>query len=239
MAGTIQCAPSSEEGPVGYVLAAPHDGYDRHTGALVAQILEELDWGWVVATGYRSYRSLEWYDVNRPTARPWVRDSFGKSRPDPEAEAVYQAYQEALCQAGRVEAGQPLELLVELHGNNRQAELEGEQVRVRVIELATTGFQERELKRLASRFRRLVKRHVPEELRVPLAIDALDPEYEFEGARIPFKYNATGAKESGALRPECTRRALHFELPGCVRADAEVRAAYAKVFVELLEALTE
>lgn len=223
-----------EGGPRGYVLAAPHDGYDMHTGDMLARIRERLAWGWVVATGYRSYRRQEWVDVNRPTGRAWSRGRFGSTREGRTARRVYEEYQAALCKAGGVEPEQPLQLLVELHGHDRKVEREGKQCSVEVIELATRGFGERDLRRINSRWQRLVRRHVPEELRVPLAVEQLHEAYPFRGEPVRFKFGASGAKELGALRPERAERALHFEMPACLRKNEASRAAYAIVFAELL-----
>jgi hypothetical protein len=220
------------ESNAGLVVGAPHDGFDMHTGGMAREVAEELGWGCVVAEGYRSRRRGRWFDVNRPTQRPHDGEGFADARETDQGRAVYEEYQAQVYVAAGVEEG-PLELLVELHGNSRGVVRGGRRVALDVIELATTGFSDRELRQLRDRFGELCEELPPGTPEVLLVIDELDPSYEFQGERERFYFRATGARTEGALRPECTRRALHFEMPLCVRSEGS-REAYSALLVELL-----
>ena len=219
----------------GCVIAAPHEGFDSHTAAIAKSVGEDLGWGWVVASDYRSSSAKRWFDVNRPTQKLYVRGQAGPARPTDEGLKVYEEYQRRVFEAA-VE-GQPLDLLVEIHGHARAARIEGEAVTVQVIELATIGFSDAQLLELRTRYEVLVGK-LPEEGRVALAVEQLEPVYAFRGVEVPFYFRASGAKTTGSMRPSCAKRALHFELPRKVRFDPELRKQYATLFTLLLRPLT-
>jgi hypothetical protein len=214
----------------GCVVAAPHEGFDSHTAPIARAIAARLGWGCVVAEGFRKSSERRWLDVNRPTERSWEDGGFGDERETEAGRAAYAAYQERLDQAaGRA----PLDLLVEVHGHARTVSIGGRTVKVQAIELATRGFAREALEALRARYRELAAA-LPEDDRVPLAVEQLDPEYDYAGARIPFYFGASGAKQDGSLAPERTRRALHFELPPQVRFDPARRATYAELLARLV-----
>lgn len=218
----------------GCVVAAPHEGFDDHTAPMAKAIGEALKTGWVVAKNYRKTGERRWFDVNRPTQRFW--DASGRrSRPrvTDEGKRVYAKYQKHVDLAS---GETPLRLLVEIHGHNRKATIEGRRTRLRVIELATRGFSEDELKALKKRFERLVNK-LDKEDRVQLAVEQLDPEFSYRGVTVPFYFGASGSKRAGSLSEARTKRALHFECPQHVRFDPERRARYTKLFIELLRPL--
>lgn len=217
----------------GVVIAAPHEGFDSHTAPMARGIAEALGTGWVTATNFRQTKLERWFDVNRPTQRLWVEGRRGAGQVTDLAEVVYAAYQERVDRAsGRT----PLELLVEIHGHARRASIGGQTVKVQVIELATRGFSEAELRRLKERYERLVKELDPAD-RVALAVEQLDEVYEYRGARLEFYFGASGSKQAGSLSSKRTQRALHFECPSHVRFDPERRARYTKLFATLLAPL--
>ncbi len=219
----------------GCVVAAPHEGFDSHTAPIARRIAEELGTGWVVADGFRKRSEQRWINVNRPTERPWEEDGFGRERETDTAREVYAAYQERVNAAsGRA----PLDLLIEIHGHARTVEIDGRRVKVQAIELATQGFAKKELLALRARYHELVGA-LPESDRVPLAVEQLDPKYEYAGAMIPFYFGASGAERDGSLSPKRTRRALHFELPQHVRFNAQRRAAYTDLLTRLLAPLVK
>ncbi len=222
-------------GNAGFVVAAPHGGYDQDSEDLARGIANRLGWGWVRAIAYRSYPFHQWYDVNRPTERPWQYGSFADNRETTKGRRVYNEYQRKLKSAARRTG--PLSLLVEIHGHSRTERLSGGgTLRIEVIELATSGFTRAELRTLKANYERL-QRSLPSSQRVQLAIDRLDSRYDYRGYSVPFYYTANGAKQSGALRSSQTRRALHFELPPRVRGTASTRRAYERLLAELLENL--
>ncbi|RMG06755.1 MAG: hypothetical protein D6731_25080 [Planctomycetota bacterium] len=219
----------------GHVVAAPHEGFDDHTAGLARSVASALGWGWVVAEHYRAPREGRWFDVNRPTERPRGPDGRPvRARAETRAaRKVYDRYQRLLLRAGRRAQG-ALDLLVEFHGHAR-ALPDGRTVQV--IELATIGFARPELEALADRYRELARRMLSPEDRVPLAVEQLQPRYAYAGHELDFRFHASVAKRTGALRPERARRALHFELPQRIRFDPRRRAAYARLFAELLAPL--
>ncbi len=219
----------------GCVVAAPHEGFDSNTAPIARGIARELGWGWVVADGFRKRSQGRWINVNRPTERPWQGGGFGSEGRTDRAEKVYAAYQQRLDAAsGRT----PLDLLVEIHGHARTAEVGGERVKVQAIELATRGFSERELRSLRRQYDAL-QDELPQTDRVVLAVEQLDEVYEYEGARVRFYFGASGAKRDGALSEERTKKALHFELPQKIRFDRDRRALYTKLLIELLRGLAD
>lgn len=219
----------------GAVVAAPHEGFDDHTGPMARELGQALGWGWVIADGFRSRAQRRWINVNRPTERPWQDEGFGRTRETDRAARVYAEYQRHVDAAsGRT----PLDLIVEIHGHARTVETaDGARVKVQAIELATRGFEVEALRALRARFGALARELDPAD-RVPLAIEQLDPEYEFAGLSVPFYFGASGAKEAGSLSPARAARALHFELPQKVRFDPERRARYVRLLTELLRPLT-
>jgi hypothetical protein len=222
----------------GRVVAAPHGGYDRATEDLASAVAGRLGWGSVAAVGYRSEPLGYWYDVNRPTERPWVGGGFGAERVTGRAQAVFEQYMRAVARAGAQLAGERLELLVELHGHSRRVRLGGASVRLQAIELATRGFTHEELRRLEAEYERL-QADVPPDLRVPLAIYRLHDPYEYEGWLVPFYFHASGAQDHGSLHEDVARRALHFELPGRCRETARAREAYTRLLAALLGAVDD
>ncbi|MGE0709409.1 MAG: hypothetical protein AB7N76_09260 [Planctomycetota bacterium] len=219
----------------GVVVAAPHEGFDDHTAPIAQAIAKELRTGWVVAEGYRAPRRQRWLDVNRPTQRVWTDGKKGPERQTHEGRQTYAEYQGHVdAAAGRA----PLELLVEIHGHDRQMALGGKRVKIRAIELATRGFEPDELRALKARFEELVQK-LPAEDRVLLAVEQLDESYEFRGQKVDFYFGASGSKRDGSLSAKSTRRALHFECPQHVRFDQERRARYTQLFIDLLRPLVE
>ncbi|MCA8922352.1 MAG: hypothetical protein KDD82_11120 [Planctomycetes bacterium] len=221
-------------GREGYVIAAPHGGYDLHTEAIAPEVAKGLGWGLVIAEGYRDKGARRWFDVNRPTEREWQEGGFAEGQPTLAGRKTFARYREALLAAGRAS---PLRLLVEIHGHARKEQVAGKQVVVQAIELANTGFPRRELRALAARYQSLVA-ELPEEQRVPLVVEGLDETYTYRGRELKLYYRASGAKEAGSLAPQVTRRALHFELPPRARSKA-ARGAYAQLLIELLGPLGE
>ncbi|MEZ6187301.1 MAG: hypothetical protein R3F62_20105 [Planctomycetota bacterium] len=216
------------------MVAAPHGGYDLHTEAIAPQIAEALGWGLVVAEGYRSKQERRWFDVNRPTERAWERGGFAEGQETLAGHKLFKRYREALFEAGRAA---PLQLLVEIHGHARRERVGGKRVTVQVIELAHEGIERGALRALAARYAELVQ-ELPEDQRVPLAIEGLDRSYRYQGQELEFYYHASGAKEAGSLNGAVSQRALHFELPPRVRAEG-ARDAYAKLLSELLRWLVD
>jgi hypothetical protein len=221
-------------GNAGFVVAAPHGGYDQDSEDIARRVANRLGWGWVRAIAYRSYPFHQWYDVNRPTERPWRFGRFTDNRETTKGRRVYTEYQRKLKSAARRSG--PLTLLVEIHGHSRTERVSGRTIRIEVIELATAGFTRAELRRLKASYERL-QRSLPSSQRVKLAIDRLDSRYDYRGYSVPFYYTANSAKRTGSLRSSQTRRALHFELPPRVRGTASTRRAYERLLAQLLDGL--
>jgi len=216
----------------GLAVTAPHGGYDQHTEAIARDLGRRLGWGWVAAIGYRSEPLRFWYDVNRPTERPWVAGGFRDGRETAAGRRVFAEYLGKVGRAARHGSAR-LELLVEVHGHARRLQTGHGSVRVEAIELATRGIDRADLWRLKRRYEQLVG-DLPSPLRVPLAVDELDWRYEVDGWEVPFYFRASEAKQTGSLHREVTRRALHFELPPRVRTTARARRAYTGLLAALL-----
>lgn len=226
---------SSSPGTVanaGKVVAAPHGGYDQQSELLARNIARRIDWGWVRATGYRSYPLRYWFDVNRPTERLWRSGRFLTGRETWEGRKHYDEYQSRLKRAARRTGA--VTFLVEIHGHSRSVRAGSRNMRVEVIELATRGFTLAQLRRIKTKYNQLV-RSVPAQYRVTLAIDRLDNYFEYRGWKIPFFFRASDAKRIGSLRSSQARKALHFELPRRVRTYSTARGYYESLFANLLE----
>ena len=219
----------------GVVIAAPHEGFDEHTAPIARAVALDLGAGWVVARNYRKRAAKRWFDVNRPTQRPFARGGFGKRVASPEAKTVYAEYQRRVDAAsGR----RPLDLLVEFHGHGRRVRVAGRVTKLQVIELATRGFSRPALVRLQERYRALVAT-LPAADRVPLFVEQLDPRYPYAGVEVAFKFRASKSKRDGALRATCAAQILHFELPSRARFAPKRRAAYTALFQRLLRPLVK
>jgi hypothetical protein len=217
----------------GRVIAAPHDGYDQYSGVIAKNVARRLNWGWVEATGFRSYPLRHWYDVNRPTERRYRAGRFEDGRVTQRGVEIFHQYRRKLRLAARVSAGRRVPFLVEIHGHTRSVQAGSSNLRVEAIELATRGFTLAQLRRVRDRYNRLL-REVPQRYRVPLAIDRLDREYEMGGWLVPFYFRASGAKRNGSLQTSEASFALHFELPPKVRNSYTSRVAYGKLLSSLL-----
>ncbi|MBL4846791.1 MAG: hypothetical protein JKY65_14810 [Planctomycetes bacterium] len=217
----------------GRVVAAPHDGYDQYSGVIAKDVAQRLRWGWVKATGYRSYPLRRWFDVNRPTERRYRGGGFEDGRVTNRGVEVFHEYRRALRVAARVSANRKIPFLVEIHGHTRQVRAGSGTLRIEAIELATRGYTLAQLRRVKQRYDRLL-RDVPQRYRVPLAIDRLNREYEVDGWIVPFYFRATSAKNSGSLQRTEATFALHFELPPRARNTYSARSAYGKLIAELL-----
>lgn len=219
----------------GVVVAAPHEGFDEHTAPMARAVADALGTGWVVARNYRARAAKRWFDVNRPSQRPWKGRGFGKREATRKAAAIYAEYQRRVDAAS---GEHPLDLLVELHGHARAVRIDGRVQKVQVIELATNGFSRAALERLKARYLELVN-GLPAPDRVPLEVEQLDPRYAWAGRELKFKLHASKSKLNGSLRASRARRALHFELPQKVRFDPDRRAAYSKLLTRLLRPLVK
>ena len=206
----------------GRVIAAPHDGFDENSGSMAKDIARQLNWGWVEAT------DIEVAHVVGALGR------FADDRVTQEALDVFRDYRRKLRLAAQVSQSARVPFLVEIHGHTREVQAGASQLRIQAIELATQGFTTLQLRRLQDRYDRLV-REIPQQYRVPLAIDRLDREYEVSGWIVPFYFRASGAKSQGSLQSSEADHALHFELPPRVRDYAAARSAYARLLANLVQ----
>lgn len=223
----------------GKVVAAPHDGFDEHSGELARAIARRLSWGHVEATGFRSYPLRHWFDVNRPTERPWSNGRFLDGRVTSDGRRVHDEYLRKLRLAARVGSSARIPFLVEIHGHDRHVSTSGgSQVQIDAIELATQGFTLTQLRRIKRRYEQLVQ-SVPSRYRVTLAVDRLDRTYELDNWRVPFYFYANGAKRTGSLQDDHVDRALHFELPARVRDSYTARTYYTRLIATLVDEASE
>lgn len=203
-------------GRAGFVVAAPHGTSDVRTGEIADEVARRTGFGLVVASGF----SLEpdtvtspgrRYQVNRPLEGVPGRPP-SEERETPGARRVYEAYEARV----REVAQGPLHFYAEIHGNNRRGCTDR-------IEIATVGVD----REFAVRLRTLAELIRDTWLRAHADVPRLDVLVE---PADPLFYNASGAKRDGILRlPE---RALHIELPKCVRRD--FRAVYTGVLADFI-----
>jgi len=223
--------------PPGLVLAAPHDGYDMYSGDLARRVSNKLGWGTVVADEYRDTKDKRWLDVNRPTERRWMFGKRGKEQTTDRGRRTFAEYLRRLREAAQVPSGQ-IPLLVEFHGHNRKVTIGTREVRVDVIECATVGFSDAELRELSERYERLARERWPVGHYIRLRFEQLHPSYVYEGKRIDFYYGASGAKRAGSLQTSVVRRALHFEMPQNARSTRTQRNHFGALMSDLLRPLS-
>lgn len=229
----LALAPAGQEGKV---VAAPHGAYDQYTDRIAQAAARELDYGWVVARGYRSVPFRHWFDVNRPTERAFAFGDFQEAEHSHDGELVYADYQRHVDRASRRTG--PLKLLVEVHGHARKETLGGQRVTIQAIEMATSGFSTPRLRLIQERYQRLIQ-SLPASLQVPLQIDRLDPSYRYRGHRVRFHFTALAAKRNGSLRPEKAQHGLHLELPPALRRTARGRQVAAAIVVAIARTAEE
>ena len=208
-------------GRPGFVVAAPHGTSDVNTDEIVADLARRSGFAMVVATGFAlepdtPERAGRRYQVNRPLEGVPGRPPSEEARTEA-AQRVYDTYEARV----REVAQGPLQLYVEIHGNNH-GDAAGR------IEIATVGV-DRELalrvRALAELIRDAHLRGYTGAPRLAILVEPADT----------LRYNASGAKRDGMLR--LPARALHIELPRAARS--EWRTLYTAILAELLtEAVT-
>lgn len=203
----------------GLAIVAPHEGFDTNTSKLLAELPKTIGGARVFADGFREREQGRYINVNRPTEEPFVGGRFGAETETKQARDIYTIFQSAVLHAGGVK--EQLALHVELHGNSRKVKVSGKDIDLDVIECATTGFSEVELRKLLS---------VYESRRASLPMLYFEGipahrTYNFKGTTVGFYFGAHGAKKDGTMQKDKTLRALHFELPRSVRfKDVDRRA---------------
>jgi hypothetical protein len=223
--------------PKGLVLAAPHEGYDMYSGDLAKRVSKKLGWGWVVAKEYRDTKAKRWLDVNRPTERRWSGSRKGDEKVTDKGKTVFAEYVRRLRSAAQVGQSESIPLLVEFHGHNRRVKIGTQKLRLDVIEVATQGFNETQLRELQARFDALADQRWPVGDRIQLRIDRLHERYRYRGTMIRFNYRASGAKREGSLQPSVSAHALHFELPQNARSTKTQRSAFAEILAKTIAPL--
>ncbi len=225
--------------PKGLVLAAPHEGYDMYSGDLAKRVSKKLGWGWVVAKEYRDTKEKRWLDVNRPTERRWLGSRTGDETVTNKGKATFAEYVRRLRSAAQVAPSAPVPLLVEFHGHNRRVKIGTQKLRLDVIEVATQGFSEEQLRGLQARYDDLADQRWPVGKRILLRIDRLHERYRYRGTTVRFNYRASGAKRAGSLQPSVAARALHFELPQNARSTKTQRSAFAEILAKAIAPFAE
>ncbi|HEY3294930.1 MAG TPA: hypothetical protein VGL38_05805 [bacterium] len=204
------------------VAAAPHVSFDNWSEYFCNRVAQRYRLGWVVAKNYRDQdphtipaaigRHIH---VNRPT------ESAGPGRIErttERAQDIHRLYVQALAEAsGR--GALPLDLLIEFHAHHRTP----------YLEVATQGV-ERELAEQIAGWYAGMRGKLP-----------MLPEMAIEPLHA-IRMTAENTKQTGSLRSDVTRRALHIEIPrGSRRSDMGRRAmckALFKVTEELLKTLS-
>lgn len=180
----------------GILICAPHGTYDRRTDEIVIAAAEKLDAGYVVARGFTPGNVR--INVNRPTEGSGMASA--REPRTRRAREVYEEYADLVRKAAR---GQKLRLYVEVHGNSSP-------LSAYKIELATTGIDRDEARRLKESFPDIihgVRRRTPVYPRLALMVEPVDKLF----------FSSGGVKTIGIMADPLVPKALHFELPASVR----------------------
>ena len=175
--------------PSPYLLTAPHDGFDLHTGEIVERTCAGLfpRWGCVVATGYRKRQTP--INVNRPTEG--IDVAHHQEAHTQRAQDIYAQYLRAV---------ESLSLrpdwYVEIHGNARPKSSFH-------MEIACSNVTEETAQKIKTSWTRLLQIHGLSEF--TLLIEPLDEIY----------FGAESTKIHGSL--DRFKPALHIELPKALR----------------------
>lgn len=232
--GRIEVLPGDLGRFRGLCVCGPHADYDAHTGQIVGWIHERTGMPAVRAWEYRRPSERIWYDVNRPATRlPASGELSARRSRTPEAERIYTAYQRLVDEAAGA-GDAPLDLHVEIHGHGqRYTAADGTRQRLEVIEAVATGFSDADVWRIRREYERLCAAHGLD-APAPMHFYQTEPYYEHGGVEVNLTWTASGARTTGAMRPECAQRALHFELPGTMRSPAARREVTAAIFADLI-----
>lgn len=232
---SIKAQKASADDKKGLVIGAPHDGFDSHSGKIAEAIGGSLKCGWVVAHGFRKKSKKRYVNVNRPSEKPYKNGIWGREQETARAKRVCERYIKAIKTASGQDKS--CKLIVEIHGNSRYVGIKGRRVALDVIECATRGFKEDELKKLLAVYKKSCKDHNATDLPA-LYIEGIKEHesYVFKGLTKRFYFRASGAKYQGALTKKQTKRMLHFELPRSVRFEKDKRKAMIKVLEDVVKA---
>ena len=212
------------------VISAPHGGYEIDTEKMVEKIAKALNFGFVIAKGYRNPRKQKWINVNRPTESFYSYSKRLKSKKTQRARKIFEKYINYVKKASK--KGN-IELLIELHGNNRKIKLAQKTIPLNVIELAHTNLSKSDLKKFKQIYMKSVKKFTPA-VYIPLYIDALDNIYYYKNKKVAFKWKATQTKKIGILQKKYAKKSLHFELPKEMRRNKQLQNKYCQIFIYTL-----
>lgn len=198
--------------PISMVIAAPHVSFDNWTQYYANRLAPALQAGEVLARNFRDEDGGKipvsigrHIHVNRPTES---EQRGGREFATARARAAHEEYLDALFKAG---GGEPLDLLIEVHGHHAHS----------TLEVATTGITPDEAHEMLSAYS-IAKGDL---LGIPEL--RIEPLHE-------IRYAARAAKESGSLRSVVSARTLHIELPRQCRDSAANRESFLPVLREWL-----
>ena len=178
------------KGETDVVIAAPHADSDLATGDIVKTILDGKPFGGVIAWGFRNGSSWkDRFNVNRPTEKAGIR--CDREVITQEARVIYDEYRRNISLA----SPSGLSLLVEIHGNSTQKQ----------IEISTVRVTSQEASRLKKAYERVRNRHLKEMRNYPSIEVLIEPLNR-------IKMVAKCAKTKGIFR-KIDAKVIHIELP--------------------------
>ena len=226
----------------GVALAAPHGDSDTDSWRVAEGLAK--DFGIPTTILYRSRMTFlgRWIDGNRPTQR--VPQTLYGIEPDrswtKEAEAVYEDYKASVLGSntmlGRLPGEVPLAFYFDMHGHGLTVRGEdGRSISRRVSECMARGFTRDEVRWLKENLDACLKKHYEGEP-PPTVWGNLpeDREYEIQGIPATFTYTGLGGRVFGMINSEHADRAIHIEMHGSMRTNAENRAATIKALGEFV-----
>ncbi len=199
------------------VAAAPHVSFDNWSEYFCNRVARRLEIGWVVAKNFRDQHPAtipaaigRHIHVNRPLESlcPGGAEFFSER-----AQTVHKDYLHALREAsGSPEL--PFDLLLEFHSHQRTPKLE----------IATVGLTREAAEQINDHYVRLQEKAQLPEL-------ALEPLHS-------LRMTAEATKQTGSLRPEVARCALHIEVPREFRRGDAERRTMCRALIQMATQLT-
>jgi hypothetical protein len=218
----------------GLVVSVPYASRETPAARWGQQIAELLDVGLVMGHGYRNRDKdlgpLIWVNVDRGTEGLFdAKEKLGGEQETPRAKEVFKRWMDCMRQSIALARG-PVPMIVSLR--NHSEKLDGSPLQS--IEVATHGFQVRDVKRLKGLYERLLDEVKPE-VRLVLAFDLTDFRYDVEGTSVEFSFTESDAKRRGYMEPQYCKKGLALFFSARIDMTPADEKAYASIVGRLIE----
>lgn len=207
----------------GVVVSTPYADHEVQAGRIGRRAAEVLDGGLVIGYAYRNRDKRIWFNIDRTTQGLFNdKGELSPATETAEAKKVFEKWAAAMRSAlgGAKEA--QLIVTVRDHSETRDA-----------IEVATNVIDRRRLEEARALYEKRL-RELAVSVKLPMRIDALDsPEYEYDGAKVKFKFTESDAKTLGYMQPQFSKRAITLFFPsrgGLTRDDERL---YGEILAEV------